>query len=385
MIYTHKSLQLEHYVKEKISPVNYDISNIKKHFQIRGSLYRLLGLIPSFFKGKKILEVGPGSGQNSIYIASLFPKIYDLLEPNPYACKDISKIFKKFSHKHTKPNLFQKSLDDFKNDKLYDIVISEGWPGGFLDYDKSMLIKLSSFVKPGGILLITFCPPVGGVATYLRRLIGRRLIKEEDNLEHKTKILKKAFSNHLKKLSNMTRSQEHWIQDLMFNPSYYTIHNTPKICNKIFDDSFKFFHSVPGFSTEWRWYKSLHGKYRKINENFLYEYNKFSHCLIDYRIDAKKRSPEKNIKLEKLCSDFAIIANKKENLGYSEYTKNLEPIFSKIITNIENDLPLNTKKGLKEAYKILKKKVIKIEDVKNMSHFSSFFGREQCYLSLIKE
>ena len=107
MVYTHKSLQLEHYLKEKISPVNYDIPNLKKHFQIRGSLYRLLGLIPSFFKGKNVLEVGPGSGQNSIYIASLFPKIYDLLEPNPYACKDISKIFKKFSHKHTKPNLDQ--------------------------------------------------------------------------------------------------------------------------------------------------------------------------------------------------------------------------------------------------------------------------------------
>ena len=86
----------------------------------------------------------------------MLPQTYDLVEPNPNGCKDILKIFKNLSTEHTKPNLFQQSLDDFKSDKTYDIVITEGWPGGFLDYDKSMLVKISSFVKLGGIMLITF-------------------------------------------------------------------------------------------------------------------------------------------------------------------------------------------------------------------------------------
>ena len=47
--YLQKSVELDYYIKENISPVHYKISNIKKHFQIRNSLYRLLGFTPSFF------------------------------------------------------------------------------------------------------------------------------------------------------------------------------------------------------------------------------------------------------------------------------------------------------------------------------------------------
>ena len=49
MVFQHKSIELEYYIKEGISPVHQDTSDLNKHFQIRESLYRLLGLIPSFF------------------------------------------------------------------------------------------------------------------------------------------------------------------------------------------------------------------------------------------------------------------------------------------------------------------------------------------------
>ena len=114
MISSHKSIELEYYIKEGISPVHQDISDLSKHFQTRVSLYRLLGLIPSFFKGKDIIEVGPGSGHNSIYTATLRPRTYDLVEPNPVALKDIAKIFGNLSIKHTNPNIIPQCLEDFK-------------------------------------------------------------------------------------------------------------------------------------------------------------------------------------------------------------------------------------------------------------------------------
>ena len=67
MKYSKEAIELEYYIKENISPVHYKIKNLKKHFEIRNSLYRLLGIIPNFLKGKDILEVAPGSGHNSIY------------------------------------------------------------------------------------------------------------------------------------------------------------------------------------------------------------------------------------------------------------------------------------------------------------------------------
>lgn len=385
MVYSHKSVELEYYIKEGISPVHQDISDLSKHFQTRASLYHLLGLIPSFFKGKDIIEVGPGSGHNSIYTATLLPRTYELVEPNPVALKDISKIFGNLSIKHTKPNIIPQCIEDFKSDKLYDIAICEGWLGGIHDYEKSMLIKLSSFVKSGGVMLITFYSPIGGMATFLRRLLGYRLISKKDSMKKKTSILEKAFSSHLNTLSSMSRSHKHWIQDSILNPHIYVGISTPRLFIKILNDKFVIHQSVPRFATDWRWYKSLHGKQRKLNESFLTEYDTISHCMIDFRMEGVKRSIKKNEQLEKTCFDFVVFAKDNENLGHGKYMKNVEPLLSKIISNIEPDLPQSSKKALYEVSALLKKKVVEIDDVAKMSEFSGFFGREQCYLSMTNE
>ena len=38
MVYSHKSVELEYYVREGISPVHQDISDLNKNFQTRESL-----------------------------------------------------------------------------------------------------------------------------------------------------------------------------------------------------------------------------------------------------------------------------------------------------------------------------------------------------------
>jgi hypothetical protein len=381
----NQSIELEFYKKEGISPVHYKLGDIKKHFEIRSSLYQLLGLPPNLVRGKDVLEVAPGSGHNSIYTASLLPETYDLVEPNPVGCKDIHSIFKHFTLDHTKPKLKQLTLGSFQTKKLYDIVITEGWPGGYLDFDKKMLRKLSSFVKPKGLMLISFFPPIGGMATYLRRLIGNRIIFFNDNFKNKTDVLSKAFASHLGNLKSMSRSNEHWIQDSILNPYICVAHNTPNLCLKILKNKFEIYNSVPKFNNDWRWYKSLHGQSKSFNKNFISEYNKISHSMIDYRIKGINRCEKKNIELEKLCFNFASLTKKNEKYGVEKYVKNIEPFLLKIIDNIKQDLPKNVLQSLIEVNNLLKKDNIKIKDVSKMKHFSSLFGREQCYLSLINK
>ena len=135
MVYSHESLELEYYIKEGISPVHYNLSDLNKHFEIRKSLYRLLGLIPNFFMGKDILEVAPGSGHNSIYTASLLPKSYDLVEPNPNGCKDIISAFKNLNYKHTMPKLYKK-IERLGSDEIYgsDLKIKLNAMGAYFGY-----------------------------------------------------------------------------------------------------------------------------------------------------------------------------------------------------------------------------------------------------------
>ena len=187
----------------------------------------MLGLPPSFFKGKDVIEIAAGSGHNSIYTSTLLPNSFDLVEPNPVGCRDIKKIFKELKYKHTKPKLYEEKLDHFINTKLYDVVITEGWPGGYLNYDRGMLKKMAKLLKPGGVLLISFLPPIGAMATYLRRLISHRLINNNKNIKENTRTLSLAFSSHLNNLTSMGRSHDHWIQDSLLNPYFCVAYNTP--------------------------------------------------------------------------------------------------------------------------------------------------------------
>lgn len=380
-----EAIELEYYIKENISPVHYKIKNLKKHFEIRNSLYRLLGIIPNFLQGKDILEVAPGSGHNSIYTASLLPKSYDLVEPNPKGCKDIIKIFKTFNLKHTKPKLYKQKLDFFKSNKLYDLVITEGWPGGHLKYDKKMLKKLSRFVKPGGLLFMTFLPPIGAISTYLRRLMGYRVINNCDTLKKKTDILRKTFARHLNHMKSMSRSHEHWIQDSLLNPYIVVGYNTPSICLKIFGKKFEIFSSVPKLSNDWRWYKSIHGKDKLFNKIFLNDYYSKCHSLIDYNINGFERSCKKNKALEKLSIKLSLLTRDYENKGLKYYRSKIKPVLLKIIRNVQNDLPTNTVKALLEADYILNKNIIKSNEIKSAINFANLFGREQCYLTLTKK
>ena len=68
-----------------------------------------------------------------------------------------------------------------------------------------------------------------------------------------------------------------------------------------------------------------------------------------------------------------------------EVFEHVEPLLSKIISHVEPDLPQATQKALHEVNALLKNKMVEVDDVAKMSDFSSLFGREQCFLSLINE
>ena len=107
--------------------------------------------------------------------------------------------------------------------------------------------------------------------------------------------------------------------------------------------------------------------------------------MIDFRINESRRPAKKNIILERLCSDFAIITNNFESFGHKKYIKKVKPTLSKILNNLDNDVDKKVLKGLTEVDALLSKEKININEVSKMLYFSKLFGREQCYLSLINQ
>src|SRR5919204_7018496 len=84
---------LDFYRRHRISPVRQDIRDLGAHFGRRAALYRHLGILPAFLRGRTVVEIGPGSGFNSLYTASLDPARYVLVEPNPRGVDDIRQLF----------------------------------------------------------------------------------------------------------------------------------------------------------------------------------------------------------------------------------------------------------------------------------------------------
>ena len=57
---------IEYYGEHNISPVHQDISDFEIHYGRRRKLYRQCGIPLQTFKNAKVLEVGPGSGYNTL-------------------------------------------------------------------------------------------------------------------------------------------------------------------------------------------------------------------------------------------------------------------------------------------------------------------------------
>jgi SAM-dependent methyltransferase len=289
------------YLQHSISPVRQDISDLSRHLQRRGNLYRSLGMNELAFAGSRVLEVGPGSGHNSLLVASWLPDALDLLEPNPTGRAGIEQLYEGFQLPHTQPNVVPETLQDFAPDELYDIAIAEAWIGGTPD-ELKLMQKMASLVRPGGVLITTVTSPISMLANTFRRILGDLLIVGIDDINEQTRVLDEAFGSHLNTMADMSRPHEDWIQDSLLNPGFLTSSLT---IEKFFDcigGGATFHNSYPRVHTDWRWYKSLYGEQAQFNERFIESYYKECHNLYDFRTTLKPRTIEHNKQLE-ACSE----------------------------------------------------------------------------------
>jgi len=374
---------LQFYMKNNISPVHQDISNLSRHLDRRGSLYRYLGMPESYFKGIDVLEVGPGSGHNSLYVASCLPNSYDLLEPNPTGQEGIRQLYDEFERNHTTPNLIKKRLEDFTPEQKYDVVISEGWLGVSL-HERQQMIKLGTFLNPGGILITTLASPIGAVPNALRRILGDVLTWEVISLDDKTSLLIEAFGSHLGTMQDMTRPYQDWVHDVLINPGFMTISVTPEMFMEDMGDKFSIYNSYPRFDADWRWYKSLYGKNKQFNERYMESYFKQCHNFYDYNSEYPCREPGKNIALEKDCFTLLSLIVEMEEKMDKNYYSEISDVVKKIQSNLA-EVSSSWAQGIEEFLDIFSQNRVTVEQVSSMNVLKPVFGRELLYASAIKE
>lgn len=373
---------LQFYMEHNISPVRQDITDLSRHFDRRSSLYRYLGLPKLFFRGKDVLEVGPGSGHNSLYVASCLPKSYDLLEPNPTGQTGITQLYDECSIDHTSPYLIKQRLEDFTPERKYDVVISECWLG-VSEHERQMMAKLGTFLKPDGILIITLASPIGAAANAFRRLLSDMLTWEITSMEDKTEILVQAFGSHLATMQDMTRPYEDWVQDCMINPGFMTICPTPAMFMEGMGGDFDIYNSYPRFDTDWRWYKSLYGESRRFNEQYMESYYTNCHNFYDYNSLYSTREPGKNIALEEHCFRLLSLIVEMEEKRDKSYYNGIMGVMKEIQHNLA-EVSSSWAQGIEEFLAMFGKRKVTVGQISDMKYLKPVFGRELLYVSAIK-
>ena len=376
-----KTEHLEYYLKNKISPVEQDLADLKKHLDRRESLYRFLGVPSIFVKDKRVLEVGPGTGQNSIHLACSLPKELVLVEPNPTGRKQIKQNYKSWDLHRTEPILDESEFLDFnRNKELFDLALAECWLGrtesGIL-----MLKKLLENVKIGGIVIVTATPNIGLLPTTFRSALGYRMIKSPDlNFQDKTDLLMKAFSSHLDNLTNMSRFQPDWIQDNLLNPASLTEIIHPVELFEVFTNA-HILGTYPQIMESWQWFKSHHGKNLNMKNNWIKQYWGKCHNLLDVNSVTASEDSEKNFELEQISKDLTDrVVQIREHGSPDKELLLLSSEIKKLIPESKQELI----KSIVEWETIYEKDNISTDEINKMNYFSKWFGRDLMYMSFIR-
>lgn len=379
------NVYLNHYEENKISPVRQDLSNLDKHFYIRKRLYQQLGILPLSVKDKNILEIGAGGGFNSLVTASFIPKKYTIIEPNSTAIQHMNELFSTYQINMNIIDIQNKMFEDFEGSN-YDLIIAEGFLPA-IDNKYDILKKIESMLNPGGILVITTADEVSLFFEIVRRFLANMILKDYSHLSFESQMYKmvNVFGTHLDTLNGMTRLKYDWCCDNLRGNATYTHHFSPKDALEFLKDGYFFYNMSPSILLDDTWFKDVALNSVHFNEHKINNFEKIWHNLIHYQVFSQERSRERNLELKYLCTVFNTLARKSEHEIFND---NLKNEFLNSIKSIKDNLEGVSDRisnALDELMWIVEKERFGENDIKNLQHLNSAFGRGQQYMSFVKK
>lgn len=371
---------VDFYRKLGISPVAQDISDLPRHFSRRESLYRLLGIPAALVAGRSVIEFGPGSGHNALFTASLRPARYVLVDGNPVGVEETRANLGRHGLDSGGVEIVESLFEDFDLPGRFDIVLAEGFLAPHSKAPARLLRHLSRFVAPAGILVITTVTPASLLSEMVRRLMRSRLIAPGAPVAEQLALMRPILEPHLATLSGMSRSVEDWLLDNIIQPvnpdGLLTIPQAIEALSADFDA----YGSSPSFTTDLRWYKTVHGAQRGFNERMVECYFGRLATLVDCRFSPPEHEEEIGRILERLCWDVWELMNATEARGQRlEAPERVADLLMPIANALRSRLP-ETAAALDEVSEIFTGQ----RSEADLRLFPAFWGRGQQYLSLIR-
>ena len=360
---------LEFYGRNNISPVAQNVADLARHFSCRRHLYHHLGIPPIAMRDRRIVEFGCGSGHNSLYIESLKPRHYALVDGNERGiCETAARLRGADEILHSK-------IEDCRTpEKKFDVVLCEGVIP-HQEHPADLARHVASFTAPGGVLVITTADYVSVLSETLRRLIRDTMIDCNAPIDEQLKMLRPIFESHAAHLPGMNRSVDDWIIDTIINPWEHPLFSIEDAIVAL-GDEFEILGSSPRFLTDWRWYKDLHGSNAQLNAIAIRQYHARGLGLIDCRTEfppVGKHTQFRVATISRSIFDLMLAAESGHPVDAANIADRCDELFACLLT-----ASWQTGDALKNAAGYFRNRDQLIE-------FAPWFGRGQQYLSFVRK
>ncbi|WP_374307441.1 class I SAM-dependent methyltransferase [Dongia sp.] len=292
---------LSFYEQRDIIPVRQDARSADGHFFRRKSLYQQMGITPANVRGRRVIEFGPGTGDNATYIASLKPAKLVLVDGNPRSVEEI-KVRASSGALGEACDVHNSDILSYQSAEKFDLVICEGTIPGQLD-PASFLRHVASFADEDGIVIITTMSAESYLAEICRRIMTPLLTRDcADNVAALTRLTE-YFSADLASLPGMTRRYDDWVLDNIIHPWTKRGELLPMdAAIRALADNFQFLSSSPRMLQDWRWFKSISNDAQENVELTISEYRRWSMYLLDYRVAPTAGDADMGHHVETLCN-----------------------------------------------------------------------------------
>ena len=314
---------------------------------------------PEMFKGKKLIDFGAGTGENTVYLAK-WGADCTLVEMNDTAQAISKDVFKKYLDNFNSHKFINSSIFDFDDKNLYnsfDIVHCRGVLSHTADKEKAFSI-ISKYLKPGGYLIFGDPNKAGGFQNMLQRIA---IYTFANNWEKMIAVSEDFFSKDIdrsQKFINRTRNTiifDRWVVQCQDDPSVNEVlswfdksnlnlySSYPKFELPFMSDSA---HHFPKFSMQ-----NLREIAGVLSETFW----------LSYKNDDQIEMPKALKKLNNYSNTFEILTSyvSKSDLNLKINSEEFEKRLTKYLNNL-NELDIlsyikeNTKNLMDEALQLLK-------------------------------
>lgn len=293
-----KKPYLDYYAQRNIIPVHQDISNLELHFTRREGLYRSLGIVPGLLAGKAVVELGPGTGDNAVYIAHLRPAEFLLVDGSPASVEEIE-AKRASGMLPGNVSVVQSDILEFTRDGHFDLVLCEGVAPGQAD-PGAFLRHIARLASVGGVVVLTTVSATSTLADVCRRVIKPLMAPKFDGFDDLLAFLADFFKEDLQLLRGMSRKRKDWVLDQILHPWTDELFTIPDAVAAI-GETFDLHSSSPRFVTDWRWYKAVTEDDFGFNRVALESYRRSCAGLIDYRCDPATITRCDGDVLEEMC------------------------------------------------------------------------------------